>query len=118
MTRPTEQEIADNIERVEWTLRDPNWTPTRSYLEKMLASYKELAAAQSAPQDWRPIETAPPTQYGTGPHILLWDGFTVFEGFKNGEVYVTAETMSARPHVKCWQPKPLPPPPAAPAVTR
>jgi len=32
----------ENIERIEWTMRDPDWQPTRSYVEKMLASYKEL----------------------------------------------------------------------------
>jgi hypothetical protein len=36
----------ENIDRVEWTLRDPGWQPTRSYVEKLLASYKELASNQ------------------------------------------------------------------------
>jgi hypothetical protein len=34
----------DNIERMEWTLQDPAWTPSREYLEKVLAAYKELRA--------------------------------------------------------------------------
>ena len=33
----------ENIERVEWTLQDPEWQPSRAYLEKLLASYKEAA---------------------------------------------------------------------------
>ena len=36
--------IASNIERVEWTLQDPTWQPTRDYLEKLLASYKAHTA--------------------------------------------------------------------------
>jgi hypothetical protein len=34
----------ENIERVEWTLQDPTWVPSREYLIKLLAAYKELYA--------------------------------------------------------------------------
>lgn len=34
------QLINNNIERVEWTLKDPEWRPSREYLEKLLAAYK------------------------------------------------------------------------------
>jgi hypothetical protein len=36
--------MADNIERVEWTLQDPDWKPSRQYVEKMLAAYKTVMA--------------------------------------------------------------------------
>jgi hypothetical protein len=35
----------ENIERIEWTLSDTKWQPTRQYVEKMLNSYKELLGA-------------------------------------------------------------------------
>lgn len=35
----------ENIERVEWTLQDKDWQPTRDYVRKLLASYRELAQA-------------------------------------------------------------------------
>lgn len=34
----------ENIERIEWTLEDKDWQPSRQYLEKVLAAYKEAAA--------------------------------------------------------------------------
>jgi hypothetical protein len=34
----------DNIERVAWTLQDPDWKPTRAYVVKMLGAYKEAVA--------------------------------------------------------------------------
>lgn len=32
--------IKANVEKVEWTLQDQSWRPTRDYLEKLLAAYK------------------------------------------------------------------------------
>jgi hypothetical protein len=37
------ERLRENIERVEWTLKDAEWKPSRAYLEKLLATYKEAA---------------------------------------------------------------------------
>jgi hypothetical protein len=59
--------------------------------------------------DWQPIVTAPKD----GQAILLWDGFSVFEGFNNWshdaagrhDCWSTA-ALSPRPHTKAWMPLP------------
>ena len=49
---------------------------------------------------WHPIETAPKD----GSAILLWDGFSVFEGLWNGQ-WCNA-SLRPRPWSKEWQPLP------------
>jgi hypothetical protein len=53
-TRELEKLVQANVKKVEWTLEDPTWRPTRDYLEKMLAAYKahtaELLGMLGAPQ--------------------------------------------------------------------
>lgn len=60
---------------------------------------------------WQPIETAP----RSGERLLLWDGFTVFEGFWNG-MWQTAEHMQGRPWASHWMPLPEPPEPRSVAA--
>lgn len=38
------ERLHENIERIGWTLQDPDWHPLREYVEKMFAGYKEAAA--------------------------------------------------------------------------
>lgn len=54
MITPTQAQVADNIQRVEWTLEDKTWQPSRWYLEKLLAAYKELAALTAPAQVGEP----------------------------------------------------------------
>jgi hypothetical protein len=69
------------------------------------------AVGPEANSGWRPIETAPNNE-----RLLLWDGFTVFEGFnswsiaggKRRDFWVTAGLFE-RPWTTHWMP--LPPPP-------
>ena len=39
------KQVAENIDRVEWTLQDPEWRPTRECLQKLLAAYIAHTAA-------------------------------------------------------------------------
>lgn len=43
-TRELEKLVQANVKKVEWTLEDPTWRPTRDYLEKMLTAYKAHTA--------------------------------------------------------------------------
>lgn len=48
--------VAENIERVEWTLKDPDWKPTRGYLQKLLSAYKahtDILLANVPPYPWQ-----------------------------------------------------------------
>lgn len=65
-----------------------------------------------AAQEWQPIENAPKD----GTPILLWDGFSVFEGFNNwsledGKRHDRWQTaaLEDRVWVSHWMPLPTPP---------
>jgi len=32
----------ENLDRIEWTFADPEWRPTREYVEKLIKAYREL----------------------------------------------------------------------------
>lgn len=68
--------------------------------------------ALSSKGEWRDISGAPKD----GTHLLLWDGFAVFEGFNNwsmkdGKRFDSWQTisLSPRPWVSHWMPLPAPP---------
>lgn len=82
----------------------------RTILNAMVRFAALFSASPSG--GWQPIETAPKD----GTHVLLWDGFAVFEGFNNWSFdgqqrhdnWCTVGP-SPRPHVTVWQPLPNPP---------
>lgn len=120
MTRQTEQEVATafaNFEREIERARGSQFGVSAVVALDMLATMRTLAAAQSAPQDWRPIESAPKD----GTRILLgWpmlQSMSVVAHWERGMWRLSSSDeygIVGRPPVHSWQPLP----PAAPAVTR
>lgn len=38
--REVRERVEENVERVEWTMKDEAWKPSREYLAKLLSAYK------------------------------------------------------------------------------